>query len=127
MASGEARLIFLGGLGEVGKNIYLVETDDAIAVIDYGLGFPDERQLGVDLVLPFPPRRALVGRASPATPHEIALYLLLAASPQGLLPQCVARPVAYPQTMTTTDARRGHAQRHEGQTPPLAELANRSQ
>ncbi len=52
MASGEARLIFLGGLGEVGKNLFLVETDDAIAVIDYGLGFPDERQLGVDLVLP---------------------------------------------------------------------------
>lgn len=52
LASREARLIFLGGLGEVGKNLFLVETDDDIAVIDYGLGFPDETQLGVDVVLP---------------------------------------------------------------------------
>jgi ribonuclease J len=52
LASGEASLIFLGGLGEVGKNLFLVETDDDIAVIDFGLGFPDETQHGVDVVLP---------------------------------------------------------------------------
>lgn len=52
MAGGEARLIFLGGLGEVGKNLFVVETDDDIAVIDFGLGFPDETQHGVDVVLP---------------------------------------------------------------------------
>ncbi len=52
MTSREARLIFLGGIGEVGKNLFLVETDDDIAVIDFGLGFPDETQLGVDVVLP---------------------------------------------------------------------------
>lgn len=52
MASREARLIFLGGIAEVGKNLFLIETDDDIAVIDFGLGFPDETQLGVDVVLP---------------------------------------------------------------------------
>ena len=50
--SGEARLIFLGGMAEVGKNILLVETDDDIVVVDFGLGFPDETQHGVDVVLP---------------------------------------------------------------------------
>ncbi|HEV2128900.1 MAG TPA: ribonuclease J, partial [Thermomicrobiales bacterium] len=50
--SGEARAIFLGGMGEVGKNVLLVETDDDLAVIDFGLGFPDETQHGVDVVLP---------------------------------------------------------------------------
>jgi ribonuclease J len=49
---GEARLIFLGGMAEVGKNIFVVETRDDLVVIDFGLGFPDERHHGVDLVLP---------------------------------------------------------------------------
>ncbi len=49
---GEARLIFLGGMAEVGKNIFVVETRDNLVVVDFGLGFPDERQHGVDLVLP---------------------------------------------------------------------------
>jgi ribonuclease J len=52
LAGGDARLIFLGGLGEVGKNLFVVETDDDIAVVDFGLGFPDETQHGVDVVLP---------------------------------------------------------------------------
>jgi ribonuclease J len=45
-------LIPLGGLGEVGKNMMVVECDDGIIVIDAGLSFPRDEHLGVDLVLP---------------------------------------------------------------------------
>ncbi len=46
------RVIFLGGLGEIGRNMIAVETPDQILVIDAGLSFPNEEMLGVDLVLP---------------------------------------------------------------------------
>jgi ribonuclease J len=46
------RLIPLGGLGEVGKNMMVVESDEGIVVIDAGLSFPRDEHLGVDLVLP---------------------------------------------------------------------------
>ncbi|MGI9254758.1 MAG: MBL fold metallo-hydrolase, partial [Thermomicrobiales bacterium] len=46
------RLIFLGGLAEVGKNMLLLETEEDIIVIDCGLAFPEEDQPGIDLVLP---------------------------------------------------------------------------
>lgn len=46
------RVIFLGGIAEVGKNILILETDDDIVVVDCGLGFPEEDQPGIDLVLP---------------------------------------------------------------------------
>jgi ribonuclease J len=46
------RLIPLGGLGEVGKNMMVVESDKGIVVIDAGLSFPRDEHLGVDLVLP---------------------------------------------------------------------------
>ena len=46
------RIIPLGGLGEVGKNMTVVECDDGIVVIDAGLSFPRDEHLGVDLVLP---------------------------------------------------------------------------
>jgi len=42
----------LGGLGEVGKNMMVYESDGEIVVIDAGLAFPRDEHLGVDLVLP---------------------------------------------------------------------------
>ncbi|HEY7195821.1 MAG TPA: ribonuclease J [Gaiellaceae bacterium] len=52
MADGSTRIIPLGGLGEVGKNLTLVESDLGIVVIDAGLSFPRDEHLGVDLILP---------------------------------------------------------------------------
>src|ERR687887_1911700 len=46
------RIIPLGGLGEVGKNMTVFEAGDATIVVDTGLAFPRDEHLGVDLVLP---------------------------------------------------------------------------
>jgi ribonuclease J len=46
------RVIPLGGLGAIGKNMMVLEYDDALLVIDSGLMFPDDEMLGIDLVLP---------------------------------------------------------------------------
>jgi ribonuclease J len=45
-------LIFLGGIAEVGKNMFVLEYEDDIIVIDCGVAFPHEEQPGIDLVLP---------------------------------------------------------------------------
>ncbi len=52
MPAGITRVIPLGGLGEVGKNMTIVESDDGLVVIDAGLAFPRDEHLGVDLLLP---------------------------------------------------------------------------
>ena len=46
------KIIPLGGLGEVGKNLTVYELDGEIVVVDAGLAFPRDEHLGVDLVLP---------------------------------------------------------------------------
>ena len=46
------RVLPLGGLGEIGKNMTVVEYDGRIVVVDTGLMFPTAEMLGIDLVLP---------------------------------------------------------------------------
>ncbi|CAN5516870.1 ribonuclease J [soil metagenome] len=50
--SGTLRVLPLGGLGEIGKNMTVVEYGGRIVVVDTGLRFPAPDQLGIDLVLP---------------------------------------------------------------------------
>jgi ribonuclease J len=52
MQNGTLRVLPLGGLGEIGKNMTVVELDGRIVVVDCGLMFPTTEMLGIDLVLP---------------------------------------------------------------------------
>lgn len=45
-------MVFLGGIGEVGKNMIVLTYGEDIIIIDVGIGFPDEEWLGIDLLLP---------------------------------------------------------------------------
>jgi ribonuclease J len=50
--SGKLRVLPLGGVGEIGKNLTVVEYEGRIVVIDMGLRFPTAEMMGIDLVLP---------------------------------------------------------------------------
>ncbi|MBI2866567.1 MAG: ribonuclease J [Chloroflexi bacterium] len=52
MARTKLRVVPLGGLGEIGKNMLVLECGEDILVIDSGLMFPEDEMLGVDLVIP---------------------------------------------------------------------------
>lgn len=49
---GNLKIIPLGGLGEIGKNITAFQLDDEIIVVDCGLAFPDEDLYGIDIIIP---------------------------------------------------------------------------
>src|SRR3990170_1608388 len=49
---GGLRLISLGGLGEVGRNMILLEYEGAILIIDMGLRMPEEDMPGIDFIIP---------------------------------------------------------------------------
>ncbi|MGT2932867.1 ribonuclease J [Streptococcus catagoni] len=48
----DIKIIALGGVREYGKNFYLVEVNDSMFILDAGLKYPENEQLGVDLVIP---------------------------------------------------------------------------
>ncbi|EDO1173358.1 Zn-dependent hydrolase, partial [Listeria monocytogenes] len=46
------KIIPLGGVDESGKNLYVVEIDEDIFILDAGLMFPENELLGIDIVIP---------------------------------------------------------------------------
>ncbi len=52
LPQGKLKVMMLGGLSEIGKNMAVLEYEDDIIIIDCGLGFPDGDMLGIDLVIP---------------------------------------------------------------------------
>ena len=52
MPESDCRLVFLGGIGEVGRNMACLEIDGRLLIMDVGLSFPSADMLGIDLVLP---------------------------------------------------------------------------
>ena len=52
LENGTLRVIPLGGLGEIGRNMTVFEFDGKLLIVDCGVLFPEEHQPGVDLILP---------------------------------------------------------------------------
>lgn len=49
---GKVNIVSLGGVDEVGKNMYIVEVDDEIIIVDAGLKYPEDDMFGIDIVIP---------------------------------------------------------------------------
>ncbi len=52
MAASKLRVVPLGGLGEIGRNMLVLEIDDSLLIVDAGLMIPENDMLGVDIVIP---------------------------------------------------------------------------
>ena len=52
LAEGALRIVPLGGIGEIGRNMTVLEYGGRLLVIDCGVLFPEDNQPGVDLILP---------------------------------------------------------------------------
>lgn len=52
LADGTVRIVALGGLGEIGRNMTVFEYDGVLVIVDCGVLFPEDSQPGVDLILP---------------------------------------------------------------------------
>ncbi|MFU1892720.1 hypothetical protein ACM6QQ_15530, partial [Enterococcus faecium] len=52
LSPGTLRVVPLGGLGEIGRNMAVFEIDGKLLIVDCGVLFPEETQPGVDLILP---------------------------------------------------------------------------
>ena len=52
LSKGALRLVALGGLGEIGRNMMVYEYENELLVVDVGVLFPEESQPGIDLILP---------------------------------------------------------------------------
>lgn len=52
LAAGGLRIVALGGLGEIGRNMTVFETAGKLLIVDCGVLFPEETQPGIDLILP---------------------------------------------------------------------------
>ncbi len=52
MTAAPVKIVFLGGLGEIGRNCFCLEVEDRILIVDCGIMFPEAEMPGIDLVLP---------------------------------------------------------------------------
>ena len=52
LAKDAVRIVALGGLGEVGRNMSVIEYDGRLLIVDCGVLFPEDHHPGIDLILP---------------------------------------------------------------------------
>ena len=52
LVAGGLRIVALGGLAEIGRNMTVFETNGKLLIVDCGVLFPEENQPGIDLILP---------------------------------------------------------------------------